>query len=256
MNIFKFEIKNNLKFILYWVVAICLLSLLYISFYPMLEGELSSFEKIMSNYPDAIVKALGFDAKLITSLTGYYATFVLNFVILFSTICSSILGFSIIAKDLTFKRTEFLYTKPVKREEIILSKITSGLFLLLIFNIIFAIFNFSILIFMGELKLKVFLLSTFVIFLMQVIFYSISLIVSVFLKSKTNVGSGISLVFLFYILGFALSNDFRIFIPFKYYDMNYIINNLSYEYEFIVINLIIFISAIVFNIMFYRKGDL
>lgn len=256
MNIIKFELKRYLTFIIVWSITIVLISALFVSFYPMLKGDLSSFAKIMENYPEIIKKMFGFNADLLTSSLGYYSSFAFAFILLFASISASILGFTILSGDVFKKSAEFLYTKPVTRQKIVVSKITASVLLLIIFNVIVLIFNYLILAITGPINIYLYFLVTSVLFFVQVSFFSISLLISLFMKIKSPIASGLAVTFMFYIGGVALSNDFRVLIPFKYFDMLNVISNKEYEVEYLILILFIFIISIISSIFVFEKKDL
>mgnify|MGYP001315081232 CR=1 FL=1 len=60
MNIINFELKNNKKFLIGFLISVSLISLLFISFYPMLKNDLQAFSDVMRNYPAIIQNMFGF----------------------------------------------------------------------------------------------------------------------------------------------------------------------------------------------------
>lgn len=256
MNIIKFEFKNNLKFILAWTLAIIVVTGVFISFYPLVSNDIDSFAEIMKNYPAAIQKMFGFNPDLLTDILGYYSSFAFTFVLLFSAICASILGFSILSKDLINKSAEFLYAKPIKRSMIVIYKALSGLLLIMFLNMFVLLINYSMLSMIGSFDMLSYLLVTLVIFFIQVSFYSISLFISHFMKVKSSIATGLGVTFMFYIGGVALSNDFRAVIPFKYFNMLDIINNKTYDLFYVLLVFMLFLVSVITGILVYNKKDL
>lgn len=256
MNIVKFEFKNHLKFIIIWAVTIVLISALFLSFYPMLKGDISSFAEVMKNYPVVIQKMFGFNSELLKSALGYYASFAFTFIILFSAIAASILSFSILSSDPVKKSAEFLYTKPVSRQSIVVNKIVASLMLIILFNLIVIISNYVLLSLVGSFDLVTYLLVTLVLFFIQVSMFSIALLISLFIKVKTPIANGLGLTFMFYLGSVAFSNDVRFLIPFKYFDMLDIVMNKTYEVTYLFLVLFIFLISIFASIYVFEKKDL
>lgn len=256
MNIINFELKNNKKFLIGFLISVSLISLLFISFYPMLKNDLQAFSDVMKNYPAIIQNMFGFNEDLLTSVLGYYGTFAFTFILLFSAIFSTILGFSILSKELMYKVTEFLYVKPIKRERIIFYKYLSGILLIIIFNICLLLINFIILNFMDKIDIKLYILITLTIMFVQFSLYSISVLISSLIKVKSDIALGLATTFLFYIGSIALSNDFKILIPFKYFDIVYIMGHRSYEIFYLVLTFIIMITSLLVSIRSFQKKDL
>lgn len=50
MNVFRQEIKMNLKTALLWILVLCTLSLIFMSFYPIIQTDMKTFLKLMDNF--------------------------------------------------------------------------------------------------------------------------------------------------------------------------------------------------------------
>jgi ABC-2 type transport system permease protein len=99
-------------------------------------------------------------------------------------------------------------------------------------------------------------------FFVQIIFAAIGMVISVFFKKiKTVLPLSLGVVFGFYFIGAFLVTDNsdkveRIFSPFKYFDVIYIIDNASYEAFYMIIGAAIVVVSIVASYIIYNKKDI
>ncbi|MDN4075082.1 ABC transporter permease subunit [Fictibacillus terranigra] len=114
MNIFLHELKVNRKSMLIWAFALAAVTVLFFSIYPSVEKDGDQFIKVLQNYPEGVLKALGVQISTITSLLGFYSYFFL-YVMLCGAIQAMNLGTGILSKEVSGKTAEFILTKPVTR---------------------------------------------------------------------------------------------------------------------------------------------
>jgi beta-exotoxin I transport system permease protein len=76
-----------------------------------------------SSIPEALSEALYFHTNQWASVLGFYITYFLYFVPIIAAIYSFILGNALVAKEEQDKTVEYLLSRPISRQQIILSKL-------------------------------------------------------------------------------------------------------------------------------------
>lgn len=137
MTVFKQELKMKRTSIAIWCVVLLLLTLLFMALYPSFSNETEAVDKLLENYPEALLKAFGMSTGLpLSSVLGYYA-FVFTFLQLCLAIQASNYGFGILSIEEREFTADFLMSKPVSRSHLLLSKLFAGLTSLFITHIAF-----------------------------------------------------------------------------------------------------------------------
>jgi ABC-2 type transport system permease protein len=259
MNIYLHELKANRKFALTWLIILLSVAALMIFMYISIGKDIDVFKKILSNYPPSLRNAFGINIDLLGSALGYYSSFVLTIVVVSSAIESMILGLSILSKEIREKTADFLYSKPITRNQIITSKILASITLLVSSNIIYVIGLFFVLLSVSTVAfdLGTFMLLAFIPLFVQLIFFSLGIFVSAAMsKIKAVLPISMGIVFGFYMLNTFADEKLRIINPFKYFDAKYILNNSKYEFEYIILTFSIITILTALTYIIYRKKDI
>jgi ABC-2 type transport system permease protein len=260
MNIFLHELKAYRKSVIIWAFSMSALAVLYIFLFKGIGGDIEAFRVFLKNMPDVMKKAFNIYVDSISKLEGFYS-FVFSFVILCGAIQAMNIGTAIVSKELREKTADFLMTKPVSREKILTSKLLAAFSTLAITNIIYLVLTVSVAeIVVGNFSLKLFLMLSFTLFFVQLMFMALGIIISVIAgKIKSVISISLSTVFGFYIIG-TLGSVFgeeavRYISPFRYFDMAYIIKNAAYETSFVIVAATFVIAAIAGSYWVYVKKD-
>ncbi len=128
-NVLKFELKNNYKSSLIWLIALFLICVIYIAMYPIIETSLQEFESILSNYPKEVLSVLGMNVDLMTSFSGYYI-FVITIINIVVFAYAQALTLKVFIKEYKHKSIEFIFTKPIKRYLVVIQKTIAIIILL------------------------------------------------------------------------------------------------------------------------------
>jgi len=262
MNMYLHEIKSLRKSTIIWTCSIIALALIYFSVYPGMASDAADFKKLLSGYPTSVRAMLGISLDNITSMLGFYSM-MLSFISLCAAIQAMNLGLSILSKESRERTADFLLVKPVSRQAIVSAKLLAALTMLLATNVVYYI-SASIMasiVKTSDFSNRLFFMINLTIFFIQLIFLAIGLVVSVFFKKlKSVLPISLGLVFGFFIIGAIIAtgkNDAARFVsPFKYFDINYIINNASYEAPYLIAGAIIAIVAIAASYIIYTKKDI
>lgn len=263
MNIFFHELKAYRKSIIIWSIALIAIALLMFSMFSGISKDAESFKKLLEAYPPVVKNALGLSIDSVTSLLGFYSSLVLLYIVLCGAIQAMNLGVSIISKETRDKTADFLLTKPVKRQQIMTSKLLAAVTSLVITNIIYIV-GASIIAQLVKNKAfdyKIFFLLSLTVLLVQLMFLFLGVIVSVSVsKIKSVLPISLSTVFGFFFIDMFSSaigdKATRYITPFKYYDASYIIKNSAYETKYIIIEIIFIAASILASYIIYSKKDI
>ena len=112
----------------------------------------------------------------------------------------------------------------------------------------------------GSFNFNTYLFITFTLFIIQLIFFSLGLLISLVLPGiKSVISISLATVFGFFILDLfnTIIDDIilRYFTPYKYFDSIYIMKNISYETPFVIVSILIILSAITASYFIYAKKD-
>lgn len=262
MNMYVHELKAYRNSTFIWSFSLVALVLLFMSMFPTIAGDVEEFQKLMEGFPEAVKNAIGLNVESFGSILGFY-----SYVFLYLTLCGAIqamnIGTSIVSKEVRDKTADFLLTKPVSRKMILTSKLLAALTTLVITNVVFLVAATIIasLVKIEDFSIPVFLMISFTLFFIQLIFLSLGIITSVIVpKIKSVLTVSLGTVFAFFIIGMLISTTGdeakRFLSPFKYFNTAYIIQNASYELPFLLVGIGIIVIALVVSYRIYTKKDI
>jgi len=197
-----------------------------------------------------------------STILGFFA---LGF--LFCQVCLAIqaanYGFSLLSVEERELTADFLMAKPVKRSQILTSKLLAAFAGLTITNAVFwiSIFGF-IAIYSNDqgfaARSLVALLLSIVVF--QLFFLTVGMVISLLVKRVRSVTSfSMALVFGLYLLnafgGMLGEETLEIISPFKQFEPNYIIKNASYD-SLALISVAAILISVVGSYWLYEKRDI
>ncbi|MFT8318568.1 MAG: ABC transporter permease subunit [Sporolactobacillus sp.] len=263
MNMYFHELRSLRKTTILWLIVLIALAALFLSIYPGMARDAEGFRKLLANYPAPVRAMLGINLAYITSVTGFY-----SMIFSFITLCGSIqamnLGVSILSKEVRERTADFLLVKPVSRPAIVSSKLFAALTTLLATDVIY----YAALLLMvhwvkrGGFDQETFLLINLSLFFLQLIFFAIGMVVSVFFnKIRSVLSISLGIIFAFYILSALLATGkedqvYRYFLPFDYFNTAYIIQHTAYQASFLIIAGCIFVAAIAASYVIYTRKDI
>lgn len=143
MVIFKYEMKNHIKYILSWSVAlaVCIFVMIPV-YYSMLGGAESSSNPLYATLGNSdFFQSIGFSLDYLTTPLGIYS-FLTSFFMIAAGIFGMHFGISIHTKEFSGKTSEYLFTKPHTRKDIFLSKALAVFYGTLIVGIFFMAASF------------------------------------------------------------------------------------------------------------------
>ena len=263
MNIFFHEFKSYLKSVGIWSVANFLIILVYFSAFNTIAMEAEEFSSIMSSFPDELLIAFGMDNMDFSSLLGWFGV-----VFLFCQVCLAIqasnYGFSLVSIEERELTADFLLPKPIGRGKILTAKLVAAFLALTITNLTIWAGSFFVIDINRngrsyDLNTLLLILSTIVIF--QLFFLSVGIVISLLMKRVRSVTPlSMALAFGMYILnvfGNMLGEDkLEIISPFRHFDPNYIIANVSYDLPLVMISVAVIVIAIPASYLLYQKRNI
>ncbi|WP_088071907.1 ABC transporter permease subunit [Gottfriedia luciferensis] len=262
MNIFLHELKAYRKSTLIWTVSLMAVAVFFLSLFPAIAKDYAGFSKVLEGYPEGVRKALGLEIESFGTVLGFYS-YVFIYITLCGAIQAMILGTSIVSKEVREKTADFLLTKPVTRTKVMSSKILAGIVSLLITNI-FYLAAASIMaehVKTADFSIKQFILISFSLFIIQLLFFGIGVLISVvFPKIKAVLSVSLGTVFGFFVIGMVVStgssNAERFLSPFKYFDPKYIIAHSKFEIQYLIVAVGIIVVSIIASYVIYTKNDI
>ncbi|MDF2685363.1 MAG: transporter, permease protein [Clostridia bacterium] len=262
MNIYMHELKANIKNTVLWICVLCGLAVIIMLFYPTIKSDIDNFMKILNNFPPAMKAIFGMVSENFSSAIGYY-NFVFTYTTLFGAIQAMNLGIGILSKEERERTADFLMTKPISRVKILTAKILSVLTIFCITDLIYFAITYSLVNGMSEQSFEAdkFVLINASLFLLQLIFFSIGLIISVAAKKiKSVLPISLGLVFMFFaISAFAVTSEddkLRFLTPFQYFKTNYILTEGNYESLYLIAGLLIIIVCVIFSYILYKHKNI
>lgn len=261
MNILKYEFKNSFKSTLIWAILIGLIGFFFISIFPSFQSDLKSLDSLLSSYPPEVLKAFGVGSMGIDSFPGFY-----SFCIIYSILCGAIqaviIGLQIISKESTRKTSDFLFTKPVSRDKILINKYSVALISIVITSLIYFFMTLcATVLYVDNLNFKLFLMLTSSFLFTQILFLSIGFCIGCFfkkIKSPTSVGVGIgALCFALQMISNTYDEKiFQFISPISYIKPSYIAENSSYDASMLILLILLTILFATFGFIKYKTKDL
>lgn len=138
MVIFRYEMKNHLKYILSWSAALAVCIFVMIPIYYSLPGIAKPSNNSLYDTLGStdFFQSIGFSPDYLTTPLGVYS-FLTSFFMIAAGIFGMHFGISIHTKEFSGKTSEYLFTKPHARKDIFLSKALAVFCSVLIVGIFF-----------------------------------------------------------------------------------------------------------------------
>ncbi len=220
----KQELRLTRKVLLAWVGIVLIMGLFCYWEYLSLKNYIGEFTLLVDRFPAILRIMFGVTIDLTTVLGWYCCIYYWNAIIVFSY--AVYLGLSSVAGEKIRGTSEYLFTKPVRRDQIVLAKIAANFCNLFIITVICGLCNyFTAVVPLGGLEQKSAIFTTTAgLFLTEVILYALSLGISGLAASYSRaVQLGAGMLIGFYCIYFVaelLKNSVLYFLtPIKYFDV-------------------------------------
>lgn len=267
----KLENRKNLKGALIWGGILSIILIIYLAFFPSMAS--SNFSELINSklgfMPEGLLESFGLNEMPDFGVFLEYFCYVFQFVIIGLAIYAMILGTKSISKEEGDKSIEYLYSKPVKRSQIVTAKIVSSLMMILLVITMVLISSIICALFLNEVKsIKTILIVNIFNLIPILAYWMIGFVFSVILRDDSkSIVLALSFFFGTYLVG-VISNtvdklDFlKYFSPINYntsvniYKFFENISNHSLNILGIIICAIIIIGGTIYTYLYYNKKDL
>jgi ABC-2 type transport system permease protein len=262
MNIFKRELKANIRSLLIWSGVTITFIFLGITEFSSYEGNPEILE-IVESMPTAFVEAFQMNAFNLTTITGFYAV-MYTYLSLIVTISAAMWGSDIISKEERDKTVEFTLTLPITRQKLITSKILAAVVNSIgLLTVMWVASLILVARFQPDSAFYEFLaLSMVSLFIIQMVFLSVGIFLGCSMKQYKRAGAvAVSVLlgtyFLSVISGLNENLEFlRYFSPFAYFNPATLLNESRIELSFVILSLGIIVVLIIGGYYTYSKRDL
>jgi ABC-2 type transport system permease protein len=221
-------------------------------------------ELMLSQYPEAFIKAMSLDKFDMTNILHYYASRSYILITLFGSIYAVMLSSSILSKEESERTIEFLISKPITRNEIVSAKYLCVIIFITLFNILFSASNFM---FMQIFKINDFSIEAFLLvslggLLVHLIFATICYLISVFItKTKVIISVSFGVVFITYFFSIMASIEeslsfFKYLSPFSYYSAEDLVINASLNTSYLIISIVLMSVSVALTFFCYSRKDI
>ena len=259
----KRELKINLKSFIVWEAIILGLLLVVYLVYPSIANSenIKLMDEMIKIFPEEVIKMFNMDIATMDTAFGWLKSEGFVMILLIIGCYSGILGSTILSKEESDKTIEYLNSLPVKRSNIVMSKVISGVTYIIFMVLSIGIFNYIGLELSGDFdKLEFLMLSISPLFAAIPLFF-ISMFISTLLKSKKVVGIGLGIAMISYVLntlsGLSSNVEFlKYFSVFTLSDIRNIILSDSVNGIMIIISFIISIVFLIGIIYKYNRKEL
>lgn len=261
---FKREMKVNFKNFLIWLLVLIGIFSVVFLIYPSIvnSDNIKMMDEMMEMFPKEMLIAFNMDISSISSCFGWLKTEGFVFVLLIIGSYAGILGSNILLKEENDKTIEYLNGLPIKRTNIVFSKVLAGLTYIISIVLLLGIFNFIGLSLSGDFdKTQYLLLSITPIFSSVVIFFGCMFLSTFTHKTKKMLGISLGIVFISYILQMlsTLSETtkfLKYFSVFTLADIRNVIIDVTINPIMIVISISLSLLLLVLTLICYNKKEL
>jgi len=264
-NLFRFEIRRNLRNLITWSLVIGALVFFTMSFFSSVLRYQQQISGMVQLVPAMALKMRGFgNIEDIFSVLGFYTANNLIYMMLLGSIYAIVLASNILLKEEYGKTAEYLMSRPVSRQEIFATKTAVMLLNILLINVFVTLTGYiSILVYkQGPFSPTPFLVISLYTLMLNLLFGTIGILFSVILKrAKPITSTCVGLVMVFYFL-YTISRmsgvdgTFGYISPFKWVNINVLTP--GYRLEFIPMAAFVLTSVLFITVswLIYRRKDM
>ncbi len=262
MNIFRRELKANLKSLVIWGIIVALFVILGVSKFSAYYNN-PDMLSILDSMPQALLDAFNFNAFNLTTISGFFGVMFAYYALLLC-IAAAMWGSDIISKEERDKTVEFSLTLPVSRSRLVSAKIMAALVncILLLFITWGASLVSAARYQPDSAFFKFLALSMLALFVMQMIFLAIGIFLGCAMKRyKQATASAVFLLLGTYFISIivTLNQDLdflKYFSPFTYFDASVLLHESRIDGISIVLSAVIILACLYGSYVTYSKRDL
>ena len=133
-NIVTAEVSLNQRSLLIWAFIVIIVVLVYLGSFSFINNL--GIVEMIEEYPEVLITVLGMTPDRFTDVNRYHGGLVMLYVLLLASIYAMMLAGGMVTRDVDLCTVEFLYTRPVSRSVIFLSKALAFLITMTLFWIV------------------------------------------------------------------------------------------------------------------------
>lgn len=258
------EVKKNLKSFLVWLIILIGINTFLMMVFESVAQTAENTEAMLSQYPEAFVKAMFLDQFDMGNILHYYASRSYILITLFGSVYAVMLSSHILSKEESERTIEFLISKPISRQAIISAKYFCVVLYIFLFNLLFSAANFIL---MEIFKEKAFDFQSFLLvslgsFFIHLLFASVTYLLSIFItQTKKILSLSLGVVFITYFLSLVASIQsnlefLKYFSPFSYYSAEDLVIRTTMNANYLFISFLIILVSVALSYFCYAKKDI
>ena len=260
----KRELKINLKSFLIWSLCLVLLYGFVYLIYPSINNSESGkmIDEMIKMFPKEMLIAFNMDIASMNTAFGWLKTEGFVFTLLIIGCYSAIIGSNILLKEENDRTIEYLNSLPITRNNIVMSKILTGLIYILSMILLLGIFNYIGLTISGSFDTKQYILLSITPIFPSIVIYFICMFLSTFThKTKKMLGISLGIVLVSYVLNtisaLGETTEFlKYFSIFSLADIRNVIINVEINPIMMIISLLLSIIFFTLILIKYNKKEL
>lgn len=260
LTIYKHEMKTNFKSLLIWCLSVSAMGFICILLFSSVKDSMVGMAESFASM-GAFSEAFGMTQLSIATLAGFYATEVGTIHSLGGAMFAAIISAGMLSKEEDGHTSEFLFSLPISRLKVIMSKWCSIVTNIVIFNVVsVSVYMLAIYILGEEMPMREFFLYHIMQIIMHVEIAAICYAVSAFMK-KNKLGIGLGLVLLLYAYDLMARvvpdlSDYKFISPFSYANAADILSAGEISVTGFVIGVVLLIIGMCIAHVVYKKRDL
>ncbi len=262
MNIYLRELKANFKSLIIWVVIVLFLSVTgFTKFQAYAENP--ELLAILDTMPKTLLDAFNLQAFNLTTISGFFGV-MYTYYALMAGIAAAMWGSDIISKEERDKTVEFSLVLPVTRSRVVTAKALAALTnCILLLVMMWGIVYVNAQSYQPDSEFYAFLTRSMGgLFLLQLVFLSIGLLLGCAMKQyKRSGAAAVAVILITYyfsvMTGLHEKLDFLKYLsPFKYVDAAMLWREAKIEPVYLILSAAIIIVAIIGAYVTYSRRDL
>lgn len=258
--IIKHELKIYLKTFLIWTSIIAGMDFCFMLMYPGLKDAMHDAMNAYANM-GTFTEAFGMDRLNIATPLGFYGIEIGAVLSLGGALFAAIIGTGVLAKEEGGHTSEFLFTLPFSRVNIVAQKAVAIFFTILAFdavNLLAGLLSFSFI--NADIAWKQMIIYHLAQFIMHFEIAAISILLSAVTK-KVNMGIGLGVAMLLYFLDMMSRvlnqiKSAKYITPYYYANAADVLNSCRIEQPLLLIGLGITVGCLILGTLFYNSRDL
>ena len=203
-NLFLKELKRNALSLMIWTIVITLLISLTMSVYSTFMANQSKIAGMLTIIPKGALQFKGIsNFNDLLSVLGFYSANNVIYMMVLGSIFAIVLASNILLKEEYDKTAEYLFTRPLTRSEIFMSKLAVLSLNVFILNLVTALAGFICMeiVKTGPFSIRAFLILSLYTMLLNMLFGAIGLFLSTLVKrAKPITTLSIGLVLILYFI--------------------------------------------------------